>query len=311
MRRLVISVGTLATVLGAAAVGLAQQGAMPQRKGAVAPAPVDANAVRAKALARETAARQAMETLYGEWEKRSAQTTSLSVGFRRTDQDPGFGVSFYQGQALLQSPDLACLNFEKEVTGADGKPVIDAKTNRAKTAPHDRVVCTGKEVLQYTWDDRTVHIYPLGREARQKALQQGPLPFLFNFKAAEAKQRYDMKLIQSDEQNYTVTIEPKLEEDRAEFDKAFLYLSKANLLPTKLFLMKPNGESQKFEFGPPLVNAAIKPGYFAKLKLDGWKEIYPEVEAATPSLKPSPTRDRQAAPKQAAQPGARPGVAPR
>ena len=33
---------------------------------------------------------------------------------------------------------------------------------------------------------------------QQRALEEGPLPFLFNFKAADAKKRYEMALVAED-----------------------------------------------------------------------------------------------------------------
>ncbi len=141
-----------------------------------------------------------MNRLLEAWEKQSKKIISLDVAFLRVDKSPAWGEQYFQGRAMLQSPDLACLEFRKYKVGADGKPLVVAgkngqKVEQLESEPFERIVCTGKEVLQYTWDERKIFVFPLDKQVRQKALQQGPLPFLFNMKAVDAKKRYSMSLI--------------------------------------------------------------------------------------------------------------------
>ena len=140
-----------------------------------------------------------MNNLLDAWEARSQKVTSIDVGFERTDKlGKAWGDVYYQGRAMLKSPDLACLEFRKYKVDNDGKPIYKLDKNgkplrpaepELEVEPDERIVCTGREVLQYKWDEKVIYVWPLEKEVRQKALQQGPLPFLFNMRAADAKQR--------------------------------------------------------------------------------------------------------------------------
>ena len=63
------------------------------------------------------------------------------------------------------------------------------------STPYERIICTGKEVWQYRSDTQQIFIFPLGKDEQKKAIEEGPLPFLFNMQADDARQRYQMTLI--------------------------------------------------------------------------------------------------------------------
>ncbi len=91
---------------------------------------------------------------------------------------PWGGEEHYQGRALFKAPGLAWIDFRK---------VVDPKQPNPKTVAHERIVCTGQEVWQYRSDTQQIFIFPLEHDAQKRALAQGPLPFLFNFRADDAK----------------------------------------------------------------------------------------------------------------------------
>ena len=126
-----------------------------------------------------------MDEVLAEWEKKSKKVISLDVAFEKIERNKGFGDEFYQGRAMLQSPDLACLEFRKVLLDADHKPITRPDKNgkpvvQLEKEPSERIVCTGdKEVLQYAWDTRQIIVFPLDKQARQKAppARPSPLPF--------------------------------------------------------------------------------------------------------------------------------------
>ena len=137
---------TLTLAVGASAVGTASGQATappPKRRPAgrrppaarPPPAPLDPEAVKAQAR-RPTKARQEMNELLAEWEKQSKKITSLDVGFDRIDKlgRPG-ATQYYQGRAMLKSPDLACLEFQKYKVDADGKPLKPRTASRRSSSP--------------------------------------------------------------------------------------------------------------------------------------------------------------------------------
>ena len=235
---------------------------------------------------------------------------SLQVVFERIDKSIAWGDKVSQGMAMLRSPDLACLQFKHAVPDANGKPtlVLNAsgqKEIKVEKEPYQRIVCTGKEVLQYEWDEQTVYVYPLDKEARQKALQQGPLPFLFNMKAAEARQRYDMTLLPKPDapDDYYIKVIPREEIDKKDFKAAHVWLNKKTFLPSKLIL-SPVGDKEIQEFKFTLINPnqPIDDKFFAMVvpekadKSGKWKVIR-NPDANT---QPGAPKAAQATPKRAA-----------
>ena len=269
-----------------------------------AAAPLDPAAQKAK-LADEAKKREEMNLLLAEWEKQSKKVTSLNVVFERVDRSVKWGDQVYQGQAMLKSPDLACLEFKKAIPDADGKPKTKTDSSGQKVIevekePFQRIVCTGKEVLQYEFDEKAIYIYPLDKEARQKALQQGPLPFLFNMKAADAKKRYGMTLIDQDKEMYLIGIVPNEEIDKQSFNKAFVWLRKSDFLPSKLYLL-PIGDKDKQEFRFTLIapNTTIRDEYFhPATNIPNWKINRNEPQTASnaaPAPAAAPAQPRRAA----------------
>ena len=234
--------------------------------------------------------RQEMDALLSDWEMQSKKVTSLMVVFERIDKSVKWGDQVYEGKAILKSPDLACLEFKKAIPDANGKPkyadVKGVKVLEVEKNPFQRIVCTGKDVLQFEWDEQAIYIYPLDKEARQKALQQGPLPFLFNMKAAEAKARYGMTLLNQDHypDDYLIAIVPREEIDKESFQRAFVYLNKKSFLPSQVVLY-PIGDKdmQHFRFTNIQPNQPIDDAYFRpSTNIPKWRVIRndPQVSGA-------------------------------
>jgi len=296
------------TQRSAGAVAAPKANAPAARPAAAAPVPLSPEAQKAK-LADEAKKREEMNLLLAEWEKESKKVTALHVIFERVDRSEKWGDQVYQGQAFLQSPDLACLEFNRAIPDADGKPKlrVDAKGQKvidAEKIPFQRIVCTGKEVLQYEWDERAIYIYPLDKESRQKALQQGPLPFLFNMKAAEARKRYGMTLLDQNKDWYRISIVPREEIDKDRFEVAVVYLSKANFLPKNLVLHQIGlKDRQEFRFTTIDRNSEIDQRFFNPVtEIKDWKIVRNEPQVG------NGPKAGETAPGQAAIPQGRPAT---
>ncbi|HEU5115600.1 MAG TPA: hypothetical protein VFT74_02885, partial [Isosphaeraceae bacterium] len=115
----------LLVVIGSTAA--AQQPARPQTgrpTTGTMPAPAPAQA-QAQPRPVDPAAAQEMETILQQWEQRSSLDKTLYAEFSRTDKTttPGFADDLvkFQGVALLQSPNLACIEFKKVQVDAKGQ----------------------------------------------------------------------------------------------------------------------------------------------------------------------------------------------
>jgi TIGR03009 family protein len=224
-----------------------------------------------------------MKAVLREWERRSAQLKSLDVRIKRLDQDPAWNeIEQYEGRAVLQSPNLACLEFKKVV-----KDPKDPK--KEGLVDHERIVCTGSEVWQYKYDTRQIFIFPLDREQQKRALEEGPLPFLFNMRAADAEARYIMNVVKEEKDYFWIRVLPLIQIDRESFSQAYLKLGRATYLPERIRLYSPNGKSTKdFLLHQVHPNERTDPRFFQGVVLGKpWKvERNPGGELAPRGVQP-------------------------
>jgi len=259
-----------------AQTGAAPKAAVPAQAGAVRPVggQGQANAAtgqsqQAKAAPAKTpeeiaALAKRMDQLLITWEQRSAQVKELDAEFTRKDHSPAWQENTeYKGRALLKSPDLAYLDFLKF-------DPAEKKHNH-----HERIICTGKEVFHYQTASRQIFIFPLSAEERSRALEEGPLPFLFNMKADRAKQRYKMQLLSENAEGAWIDIRPLEKIDQESFSKVYVLLNKAKFLPDQLVIFAPNGtDTQLYKFSSIKVNSGVADANFqGVIPKEGWDVV--------------------------------------
>jgi TIGR03009 family protein len=248
-----------------------------------------------------------MDWLLEQWEKQSARLKTLDVTIFRVDDTPTWNeIEYYEGRALFQSPNLAFIDFHKIQQDENKRPLKDPKTGKYLSTPYERIVCTGAEVWQYRSDTQQIFIFPLEKDEQAKALEEGPLPFLFNMKADEVRQRYQLTLMSEDAKSYGVSIKPKLEVDRESFSLAFVRLDRKYLLPVRIVMLSPDGKSKKdFQLGPMYPNKAINEKNFEGKPLGPpWKIVRNPAGEDRPRGGVTRTPPRQNADPAAARPQA-------
>jgi TIGR03009 family protein len=307
MRRIAGTFVTLLATAGLASTALGQaQNPPPRRQG---PAQGPAAAKAAGPMNAPAPNPAAMKKLLKQWEVQSARLNSLSVGFTRIDTSH-WGDEEYQGRAYLkktpaegQKSHLACLHFQEVTRGADKQPQV---------ADHERIVVTGTEVRDYDYKTKQIFVYPLARQDRKRALQEGPLPFLFNMNAGAAEARYTMSLLKENADAYLIEVIPLVDQDKEVFSQALLLLSKKTFLPDRLVLVSPNGkDKQDYRFKDVVANEEINPKFFEALMIKGWKEIYNPAPEPVGRAQPQPGRAAPGPmPPNRPQVGAKPGNAP-
>jgi TIGR03009 family protein len=257
--------------------------AVPARAQAPAPGRAAQPAARAQpAPAQPQAANDPakMKWLLNAWAGQSAKLKTLDVRIYRIDRDFRWKDEVhFEGRAVFKSPDLAYLDFSEVKLAPDAKgqlaPVKDPKNPNAwlKTRT-ETIICNQNAVWQYLYKGKQIFIFPLAKGQRQRALDEGPLPFLFNMKVQEAEARYEMSLEKEDEQYYVVKVLPKLQEDKESFKLALLYLEKKFLLPARIALLSPDGKSSR-DFQLPLEhqkpNAKVDDKIFQGGVFKDWK----------------------------------------
>ncbi len=208
--------------------------------------PAPAPAAAAGAVANLKPDPRRMDAILDAWSKRSKTVQTLYARFTREDVVQAWqDKTRYDGTAYLQSPNLAYLNFEK--FGEDGK-----------SKPYERIVCNGSQVYHFLADSKQVHIYTLAQQERQRALEEGPLPFLFNMDATLARQRYQMTLLQENDELFLIAITPLQQVDREAFSRAYVYLDKERFMPTQIRLIDPSNGKDNKTFSIVLVQPNVK-----------------------------------------------------
>ncbi len=173
----------------------------------------------------------------------------------------------FEGRAMFKSPNLAYLDFSKIEMAPNAKgqmvPVINPKNNKRVTTRTETIVCGQNEVWQYLHEGRQIIIFPLAKGERQRALDEGPLPFLFNMKAKEAEERYEMTFMGENEKYYAVKVRPRFEADKETFKSAFIYLEKKFLLPERIVLVTPDARGTRdYTLELAKANEPINQAYF-------------------------------------------------
>ena len=226
---------------------------------------------------------EAMDELLALWEGQSAKLETLEVDIYRTDKDRAWGdEAHFAGHAAFKSPDLAYVDYRKVKMQAKPDPKVKGKMNSApvikngryESVPFETILCTGKEVWHYRYDVKQVIVWNLNKDARKRALDEGPLPFLFRMRARDAKQRYTMFLRGQNAKSSLVEIRPLLKDDKEVFSTAWVELDRAFLLPTRIVLISPDrSKQQDFRLSNIKANEPVKERFFIGVKpgAEGWK----------------------------------------
>lgn len=218
-------------------------------------APIGTRAAEEKAAAKIQSATpdpRRMDAVLAAWAKRTQANTSLHAEFIRTDKVAAWNdQTSYEGLAVLKTPNLAYLDFK--LLGEDGKPT-----------PHERIVVTPDFVYQFDSPKKQVHIYQMAQDAQQRAMDEGPLPFLFNMDVDSARERYAMTLAQESEKHFLVSIDPKNEADKEAFGRAYIWLNKKTFLPDRIMLIDPaNGKDTKtYDIKQIKMNVELQDNWF-------------------------------------------------
>jgi TIGR03009 family protein len=264
---------------------------------------------RGNARTEPAAAKMTTQQLLKLWERQSQLLKDLQVSIYRIDKLPDWDEEIhYDGTAKFKTPQLAFLDFKKIKTKVVPDPknpkkdkVVDLIDSSSNTNPparlsdsYERIVCTGKEVWHYRFDKKTAYIYPLNKEAQRRALDEGPLPFLFNMRVDDALARYQMSLQGETEKVYFVVIKPKLKADQESFSTAWVWLDRTYLLPVRITLLSPDNQSVRdFQLSKIAANQGVNNDAFRGGKFPGWTvERNPTAPDDGPVTRPASRRNQ-------------------
>ncbi len=197
-----------------------------------------------------------------QWEREMAAVKSLSAECRRTD------TNRVRNDNTVVSGFVKCLKVET-AGKVDKLALLQLGPKENPSAFTEKYVCTGSTLYRFAPARKTIFVHKL-----QGATDDNFLDFVFQMKAETMKKRYELTLVNPDDPNYVYfDLKPKLEADKAEFQRARLVLYKKNYLPAQLWFEEPNGNYHTWELTKVTPNdPGVKPAEFvAPDKPDGWK----------------------------------------
>jgi TIGR03009 family protein len=161
------------------------------------------------------------------WEQKMQQVQTLQAQLTRVEKDPSFNkVQEYIGYA----------QYMKEKRGA---AVVSLATleMRPKAKPNEiaeKFICTGTHLYQFDVAAMEVRQYELPKPKPGQVAQDNIMGFMFGMRAADARERYDLKLTKEDQYYVYIDILPRLPQDKADFTAARVVLNKDTFLPREL-----------------------------------------------------------------------------
>jgi TIGR03009 family protein len=211
------------------------------------------------------------------WEQEMQKIQTLSATLERTQKDAAFqvekkftGYAQYMkagsGQTVLN---LAILEMKEE----------------GKKEFCEKYICTGTFLYQFRPSEKAVYAHRLPTPKPGQVGDDNFMSFLFGMKAAQAKEKYGLELSREDQYYIYVEVKPRTQQDKEEFKRAQIVLSKETFLPRQLWFEKPTGD--QVVWGIPRIDtkAKLNKEDFDAPKLpDGWKMIEVEKKNEAPNV---------------------------
>jgi TIGR03009 family protein len=175
------------------------------------------------------------------WEAKMSGLQNFRADIALTRKEAVFNKNRkYTGSVLCMKPNLAVLR-------------LDSATDKVD---YEAFVCTGDAVYEYSGLQQAVTKYKINPGAAGDNLM---LDFLSGMKAEEAKRRFQLSVFNEDANYVYLDIKPLQQKDRAEFEhvRFALYgptLQQLAYLPAQVWLQKPNGDTELWEFTKPQTN---------------------------------------------------------
>ena len=222
-----------------------------------------------------------IDRLLAAWEAKNKTIKTFSASVRRFKYDTVFGKKDKPNEPMYTDDGL--VKYERPDKG-----LFKIEGDRP-----EQWVCDGESVFQYEYKERMLKEYKLPPELRGKAIEDGPLPFIFTADAEKMKRRFWLRALQpppgvSDQ--YWIEAYPRHQRDAASFKRVEIVLD-TGLLPVGIQMYstshdgKTNFNRDSYSFYNIVVNdplGFIKVDPFAAHKPFGWKKVV-ERERSEPA----------------------------
>ncbi len=211
-----------------------------------------------------------LDALLRNWEISSAKIKSLDGKHIRSRSNSVFATDARAaGVFYFEAPDKGRIDLKGTPPKEGAVSPKKTKEGEAYSLTADRDekwICDGKQVLMIDELQKQYEAIPLPEDMQGANIIESPLPFLFGMKAAVAKQRFQMELIQYDAEKHfaRITAIPLQAKDAQNFIRAEIVLDTQKYLPMFVSLVDPAGTiTTQYIFQEVNVNNS---GFMAKAK---------------------------------------------
>lgn len=214
------------------------------------------------------------------WEQAMKDITGLAAQLVRVDKDRIIdNVEKLTGEAYYMKAGTGptALNLALLELRPEGKREFKEK-----------YLCTGTFLYHYLPAQKEIRFYKLPEPKPGQVAEDSLLSLLFGMKAAEAKNRYDLKLAKEDQYYIYVDIAPRSPADRSDFRRARMVLSKTNYLPRQLWFEQGNGNEVTWDIPTLRTDVKLDRRAFDTPKPpEGWKLVPGEETRKKPVIRPA------------------------
>ena len=177
-----------------------------------------------------------------DWERHSSQIKSLHGKHTRFVYNKVFEIEKRSnGVWYLETPDKGRIDLvgkppkKNEVSIKIGQ--YSGKPYRIESDRQEMWICDGEEIVIANGDEKTYEIAPVPEHLRGTNIVNGPLPFLFGMKAADAQKRFELELLNNGKTSAKIRIVPRLDSDKVNYEMAEIILDKTSYLPIAVKLL--------------------------------------------------------------------------
>jgi TIGR03009 family protein len=203
-------------------------------------------------------AKNKLDAILVQWEKAMGGINTLYTQVKRTSQDKIFMTNeVYEGEARYVKPNKARL----WLINSDPK----------KQGEFEKLVLNGQTAYKWEPTKKEIHIYTFEAPKGGQVSDENVASMLFGMKAAEAKKRYDLTYLQSDQYYHYIQVLPRDPADKAEFTRARLVLTITTGLPAQIWFEMPNGNETTWDFKKVMPNAQLDLKDFDQPNEPGWQ----------------------------------------
>jgi TIGR03009 family protein len=197
------------------------------------------------------------------WERSMSGINSLVAQCTRTKVDKIYqSTDIYEGTAKylrVGKTNYASLELYK----------------RGRRDIFEKFICSGNVVYEYAPQSKEIRVHDLPKPPPGQVADDNFISFLFGMKASEAKRRYQLTWVPppaGDRYYYYIDVRPRDQRDKAEFQRARLYLWRSNFLPRQLWFEEPNGNEITWDFPQMQTNVSVNAREFGRPALPtGWQ----------------------------------------